>query len=250
MRSIFTAALALGLASTFVLAPSAHAGVVIEATRVVYPAQEREVTIKLNNRGERPVLVQTWLDNGDASASPESIRVPFNLTPPMARMDPKAAQVLRLMHTGEAMPSDRETLYWLNVYEIPSRKVGDEQNMLQIALRTRIKVFYRPAKLAGDTTQAIESLKWSLVDDPDGGGKALQVENPSPYHVNFFELGLRVGEKTYGQPKTRRGGMVAPFASTVFALDGVGSISGKVEVVGKTINDFGGNVVLARTLSP
>lgn len=250
MRSILTAVLALGLAPAALLAPSAHAGVVIEATRVVYPAKEREVTIKLKNQGIKPVLVQAWLDEGDASASPESIQVPFNLTPPMARMEPKAGQVLRLMHTGEAMPQDRESLYWLNVYEIPSRPVGDDQNMLQIALRTRIKVLYRPDGLTGDPLLATKSLRWSLVENTDGSGKALRVENPTPYHVNFFKLGLKVGERMHDQPKTQRGGMVAPFSSSVITIDGVNSTPGKAEVVGTIINDFGGNVPLEQPLLP
>ncbi|WP_219558676.1 fimbria/pilus periplasmic chaperone, partial [Klebsiella michiganensis] len=46
-------------------------------------------------------------------------------------------------------PQDRETLFWMNVKAIPSMdksKLSD--NTLQLAIISRIKLYYRPAKLA------------------------------------------------------------------------------------------------------
>lgn len=48
----------------------AMSSVVITGTRVVYPAEKKEVTVKINNEGANPVLVQSWIDQGDLSSAP------------------------------------------------------------------------------------------------------------------------------------------------------------------------------------
>lgn len=140
---IIRALQSIALISTLV-ASQAHASVVISGTRVVFPSNEREVTIKLTNDGKTPALVQTWIDAGDQNASPETINVPFTLTPSMFRMEPNKGQTLRMIYTNEPLPTDKESLFWLNVLEIPPKaNDGADRNELQIALRTRIKIMFR-----------------------------------------------------------------------------------------------------------
>lgn len=57
----------------------AMAGVVITGTRLVYPAGQKEITVKLNNNGLHPALVQAWVDTGDIKSSPTSSKAPFVL---------------------------------------------------------------------------------------------------------------------------------------------------------------------------
>lgn len=56
------------------------------------------------------------------------------------------------MYTGEPLPADRESLFWMNVKAIPSldEKLANE-NTLQIAIQSRIKLFYRPSGLSAYT---------------------------------------------------------------------------------------------------
>ncbi|WP_180821372.1 fimbria/pilus periplasmic chaperone, partial [Vibrio parahaemolyticus] len=49
-----------------------------------------------------------------------------------------------------ALPQDRESVYYFNLREIPPR--SKEANVLQIALQTRIKLFYRPKALYATRT--------------------------------------------------------------------------------------------------
>ena len=72
MKHVFRKLCLVGALAAVSVAGVAQASVVIEATRVIFPAQEREVTIKLTNDGKTPALVQTWLDKGEANASPDS----------------------------------------------------------------------------------------------------------------------------------------------------------------------------------
>ncbi len=57
-------------------------------------------------------------------------------------VDKVKIQALPDIHT---LPSDRESLFYYNVREIPP-KTG-KANTLQIALQTRIKLFWRPKAL-------------------------------------------------------------------------------------------------------
>src|SRR5262245_34692037 len=107
----------IGLSS----AHQAAAGVSVNGTRVVYPAAKREVTLSLRNPGEAPSLVQAWLDTGNQFSKPGDSKVPFVLTPPLFRLDPGKVQSIRLVYTHDPLPEDRETVFWLNVLDIPPR---------------------------------------------------------------------------------------------------------------------------------
>ena len=219
---------------------SAHAGatVVIGATRIVYPADEKEVTVKLSNEAKIPALVQVWLDDGDEKSTPDSAKVPFTVAPPIFRMDGGKGQAVRLMYTGEPLPTDKESLFWVNVLEVPPKADNkDGRNRLQFAFRTRIKLFFRPAKLVGDVDHAADQLTWKLISPETGKELALQVSNPTPYHVNFAQVGLGINEKTVGD---EGGGMVAPGQSATFPLKGVTHTpSGEIKADFTVITDYG-----------
>lgn len=188
----------------------AQANVVVTGTRVVYKADEKEVTIRLNNEGGTPSLVQMWLDNGDPAATPDSAKVPFVMTPPLFRLDPGKAQAVRLTYTQEPLPSDRESIFWLNVLDIPpkpEKSAGD--NNLQIALRSRLKVFFRPGGLPGNAAEAPRQLRWSLART-EAGAFVLKASNPTPYHVSFGRVSLVSGDKAVEQNASRPLMMVAP----------------------------------------
>src|SRR5471030_1046090 len=159
---------------------SAWSSVVISGTRVIYPAGQKEVTVKLDNVGNAPVLIQSWIDNGDADAKPEKISVPFILTPPINRVEPKKGQTLRLSYTGAPLPNNKESVFWLNVLEIPAKaKTEGQDNYLQVAFRSRIKLFFRPQGLAGNPNDAVKSVTWK----PDANG--VVANNPTPYFVSL-----------------------------------------------------------------
>jgi len=229
----------LGLAA----ATLAHASVVITGTRVIYPAQAREVTVKLNNNGAHPALVQSWIDDGDASTDAQQRPMPFTITPPVFRIDPTKGQMLRVTYTGEPLPTDRESVYWLNVLEIPPKpQLSDEdsRNHLQLAFRTRIKLFFRPAGLEGDANAAPAKLTWSLARaSGDDKRVVLLVKNPTPYHVSVTQASVEVGGKTYESTPD----MIAPRGQGEFAIDGLQDLPQEPPRIRfETINDYGANV--------
>lgn len=243
IRKLMTAA----ALATGILASQAQAGVVIAGTRVIVPSQEREVTVKLSNAGKTPALVQAWLDNGDASEAPEKIHVPFVLTPTMFRLDPDKGQTLRLIYTKEPLATDKESLFWLNVLEVPPKaQAGDDANHLQLAFRTRIKVIFRPQGLPGKAEDAPAQVRWEVTRDASGKGYALKGTNPTPYIVNLGEVALQAGGKTFDAGS----GFIKPGESGSFPVKDLSSApAAGAEVNYSGINDWGGTVAGKQSVS-
>jgi P pilus assembly chaperone PapD len=228
-----TGVLALGLASAL----QVQASVVIAGTRVIYNAADTEQTIKLTNDGKSPALTQAWLDKGDPKAAPSAIDLPFTITPPFARIDPGKGQTLRILYTGEPLPQDKESVFWLNVLEIPPKPAANEAdvNKLQMAIRSRIKMFFRPVGLKGSADEAPAQITWRVIKT--GKGAALEAHNPTPYHVSFAALELTGEGKT---AKFDDGGMVGPGETQDFPLSGEVFQGADAKVRYRAINDFGG----------
>jgi chaperone protein EcpD len=211
----------------------AHASVVISGTRVIFPAQEREVTVNLSNTSKTPALVQVWLDDGNAEAAPEALQVPFTITPVLARIEPEQGQAIRLIHSGVPMSKDRETLYWLNMLEVPPK--AQEDNHLQLAFRTRIKLMYRPQGLPGKADDAPTEVTWRTEPGESGKGLVLVGHNPTAYYVNMGEINVEQN----GKAEALGTGYIAPFSSERFVINKHSTISADAQVKFISINDYG-----------
>jgi chaperone protein EcpD len=158
--------------------------------------------------------------------------------PPIFRVEPDKGQAVRVLYTKEPLPTDKETLFWFNALEVPPKSGNqDGQNLLQFAIRTRIKFIFRPSGLKGGAADAFDQLSWRWVSGNDGKYVALQVTNPTAYYVNFARVGVKVGGHSY---MAKGGGMVAPGASSTFQIN---EISGRPGAAAKAqfdvINDYG-----------
>ncbi len=219
------------------VAGTARASVVIAGTRVVFPAANGEVTVRLNNDGSTPALVEAWIDAGNPDSTPDTAKVPFLITPPLVRMNAGKGQSLRIVYTGQPLPTDRESLFWLNVLEIPPKPVakpGEEQNTLQFAVRSRLKLFFRPANLTDDAPNAPQQVTWSVA--ADGADYVLQAHNPTPYYITFSQLSLTVDQAEYALGSS----MVAPLSTLRLPIEKLGHAPAAGSPVDYTaINDFG-----------
>ena len=223
----------LALAAGFWL-PQVQAGVNVGSTRVVYQSKEKEANLALSNSGDDgvPYLVQSWVspfDDRDASADE------FIVTPPLFRLDAKSQNILRIIATNaQNLPDDKESLFLLNVKAIPAKSEEQRnQNVLQIALKTTIKLFYRPANLKGTLPEAVEKLQWRAE-----GGK-LTVHNPSGYNVVVSEL-LINNSASKGMPEVIKPGSTA---TTPIALKNSDSLELSY------INEYG-STVKAKPVTP
>lgn len=172
--------------------PSAHSQVVLEGTRVIYPASSREVAVSLTNESDQPVLVQSWIGGEDPAELPEKSSAPFVLDPPLLRLAPGKDNKLRIRALADKVPSEaREHLYWLNVLGAPPKQKASGENQLHLVVRSRYKVLYRPAGLPPPPADRAAGMQVSLQPGPDG--RRLLVTNPTPYYLNLGEVKVRAG---------------------------------------------------------
>lgn len=188
--------------------------------------------------GNQDVLIQSWVDTSDAQDS----AAPFAVTPPLARIFAKEQQLLRVLYQGAGMPTDRESVVWLNVQEIPQAAASD--NTLQLAVRQRIKIFFRPSGLPGDALSAPAQLEWQLVKRD--AGSVLTVKNPTLYHVSMADIKLQAGQQTELAADST---MIAPGAEKQFSIKQL-SRQDSVQLSFSSINDYGAQDKYSAQLVP
>lgn len=209
--------LAAALCALAVSFPS-YSGVVMGGTRIVYPAGQKEVSFSVTNMEKQtPYLIQSWIDTAPGSKDKAS---PFVVTPPLFRLEPEQKNVLRIGYTGTSLPADRESLFWLNVKNIaPSNP--DRANHLQVNVKSRFKIFYRPRGLAGDPADAYKSITFTCI------GHQLTAHNPTPFFVSFYQV-------FSGHSEVSEPGMVSPRGERRWPVNCSNSVRWQA------INDFGG----------
>jgi len=210
----------------------ASAGIMLGGTRVLYAESVKEASIMVMNQSPQDIMIQSWIDPEDKHVSQN---VPFIVTPPLSRLGGHKQQTLRIMYSGENLPNDKESVFRLNVQEIPQKSKDD--NSLQIAVRQRVKLFYRPIGIIGKPEDAPKMLEWRLVEKK--GRPALEVHNPSSFHVSFSGVMLHNGPSKYPLPI----GMVTPRSKEVISLQNLAPSkndrSSSIEFT--AINDYGGH---------
>lgn len=161
-----------------------QASISIENTRIIYSANAKEATVRLKNHSQKPVLVQSWLDDGDPNASSVNTSTPFILTPPICRIDGEHGQTLRIQILDPTvLPRDREAVYWINVLDIPLKPpTTRNDDLMMVALRSRIKLFYRPAGIKGSPELAARQLRWHNT------GESITATNNSPWHISLTAI--------------------------------------------------------------
>lgn len=209
----------------------AQAGVVIGGTRIIYPSDQAEVQVTLKNKDDaKRYLVHSWVSNIDDS------KAPFVITPPIYKLDENRQTLLHVVYTGDKthLPQDRESLFMANIKSVSS--VPEElrdKNTLQFAIKTKIKLFYRPATLSDTAAKtAWQSLQFSRRNNQ------LTIKNPTPFYVTLGQLKVAQKEvKPLGKQDTPSAlsMMIAPYGEQVFALP----TAAQGSVMWTAINDFG-----------
>lgn len=184
------------------LPAKSFAGVMVGGTRFIYEEKnENGVSFLVKNTDASPYLIQTkvLVDNSDGNTQKQSgENIPFVATPPLLPLRGKKETYIRLIRTEGILPSDRESLFQVSMAFIPSG--APSGNEVQVALRSRYKLIYRPSGLKGQANKAYQQLRWQR------HGASVTVENPGPYYVTLFQVGIN-GKYL---PAV---GVVAPFAS-------------------------------------
>lgn len=202
-----------------------QAAVSLSGTRLIFDGRFPEASLEVANRSDREVLIQAWLSdpaNTDGNLEEAAAELPFVLSPQLARLDARGKQTLRVLYQGQGMPLNEESLLHVYVLEIPRRT--DVTNALNIAIRQRINLFYRPAGLTEDPAATAYRLRWTLAST------SLRVSNPTSYHAALQDVRL-------GGVAARDYLLLAPGASHEMAVPAAGRIR---SLSFKALNDYGG----------
>jgi len=240
----------------------AHAGLSISGSRIIYDEARGETAVQIEHTvGNTPALMQVWLDDGDPGVRPGQQDLPFILNPAVAHMIPGRTQAIRVMRTGE-LPSDRESLLYFNVLEIPpdmGGKLTGGENIMQIAMQARLKFFYRPRGLTPSVAKAPDLLRFAA--EPGADGKiALRITNPTPYHITFTNVTLHASGADSAAASAQLdtsvvlAPMIAPHGELTVTLkpaaDGLTAWRAHTQVRYTIINDFGGKNTKLGKLDP
>ena len=227
----------MAMTGVFLLSQDVLAAVRPALTRIVAYADDKETPIELKNDSQQSYLVQSWLE--DLKGNDKNL--PLVLTPPVMKLGAGQDGRLRLVVLSEEIPQDRESAYWLSIQEIPPKAKEGEENKLIIAIRSRLKVFVRPKGLSGKSSDAVKSLRWTV----ENAGSCLKATNPSPYHVSFGRMELKVdGNK--GMTPEDKTEMTLPMDSRCYTVPA--SLKGKrATLTYSAVNDFGGETEVLKT---
>ncbi|EGT3586306.1 hypothetical protein CHI96_02845 [Proteus mirabilis] len=204
----------------------AKANLALDGSRVILYHSDREASLNIKNDGELPVVVQTWVDDGNPQNTPETITDASVLSlPPVLQLKPSESQQIRVINKFINIDKEKETLYWLNLYEImpkPTNKKYDER-LINVVVRLQVKVFYRPDDLIMVISDVSRALIFKKLD------KQLLIENPTPFYVTIKSASSKNNPNILIP-------MIAPFSKQKVNL-----VDSKINTINYIlIDDFGG----------
>lgn len=208
-----------------------YASVVIENTRIIYTEGREGKTVKITNNEPASYIIQLWSDDGNANSQPTDANAPFVILPPGFKISPHSVQTVKLLYTGKALPTDRESVFYFNMVQVPP--VKQNQNALALILKNRLKIFYRPLGLSAPSASVQESaLTFTSANN------AISVKNKSKYFVSMAH-----GELICPGGRSRlEAEMFAPESTTKWTA----RVSAKTgcNINYTYINDFGGHITI------
>ena len=150
----------------------------------------------------------------------------------MQRLEPGASSQVKIQALPEInlLAQDRESIFYFNLREIPPR--SDKANTLQIALQTRVKLFYRPLAIA--QKKGLSEAPWQEKLTLSHQGGRYQINNPTPYYITVIEAApdLKAASPVDFKPL-----MIAPKSQQDLGLST--KVLGEKPVL-TYVNDYGG----------
>ncbi|CAO95432.1 fimbrial biogenesis chaperone [Erwinia tasmaniensis] len=158
----------------FLISGVTHAAVVMNASRIVME-DTTEKTIIFDNTSENPFIVQVEADNKE---KPDFIAVP-----PVFKIKEKGGQTVKVKLLSSQLPQDKESLFYLNFTQIPGvRKDENGDDRLNIIIRSRLKIIYRPASVNAFSAKDENKISYRLQSG------TLVISNKSPNILSIREI--------------------------------------------------------------
>ncbi|ROR08671.1 fimbria/pilus periplasmic chaperone [Erwinia sp. JUb26] len=204
-----------------------NAAISLQQTRVVFDGDKKTASLfVVNQNTNTPYLAQGWIEDEQNNR----VQGPLLILPPIQRIEPGENSQIKIqaLPAARLLRQDRETLFYLNLREIPPK--NENGNTLQVALQNRIKVFYRPVGLKN--TELASPWQSQLVLNKRDN--RWQITNPSAYYITLVDAQAR-----------QRGPSVAGFTPLMLAPGASDMLPGDANSYGSApvltyLNDYGG----------
>ncbi|WP_337263552.1 MULTISPECIES: fimbrial biogenesis chaperone [unclassified Serratia (in: enterobacteria)] len=209
--------------------PAARAAIALDRTRAIYVSDANAISLNIvNENKELPFLAQAWLEDEQH----QKITAPLVVLPPLQRVEPDERSVVRITKTtgADRLPQDRESLFYFNLREIPPKSA--KTNVMQLALQTQIKLFYRPKAIVQPKGQIWQE---KLVFHKSSSG--MTIENPTPFYITLSSMTRNPLKQGGGAIDDFQALMLSPKSSETVKLRDANLSSFVVTY----INDFGGH---------
>lgn len=170
------------LSATTLISASSFAAVTLDRTRIVFPGTEKSINVTIMNENpEEAYLAQSWIEDLQGKKLTKGAIL---ATPPLQRVEPKSNSLVRLSTTPalNTLPQDRESVFYFNLREVPPKT--DDANTLQIALQSRVKLFYRPAAILAES-----ETNWAHKVTLTKVATGYELNNPTPFHLTIIGMG-------------------------------------------------------------
>ncbi|EKT60249.1 molecular chaperone [Providencia burhodogranariea] len=167
---------------TVFVSMSTYSAVTLDRTRIIFPGTEKSINVTISNDNpEEAYLAQSWIEDLQGNKLTKGAIL---ATPPLQRIEPSSSSLVRLSTTPELskLPQDRESVFYFNLREVPPK--SSDGNTLQIALQSRVKLFYRPASILPES-----ETKWAHKVTLTKMGKGYRINNTTPFNLTVIGLG-------------------------------------------------------------
>ncbi|PSW89556.1 molecular chaperone [Photobacterium angustum] len=194
-------------------------GVSLGATRVIFKESNSQQSLNINNSDQdNKFLIQSWIENDKGEKTND-----FTITPPLFVVDKNTENKIRIIRVKDsaAFEPKKEQVYWINVKAIPP-KDEKKKNTLQLAIVSRIKMFYRPDYVAHAAGMVDVPLQAKYKDS-----RHIELVNDSIFHQSL--INVKTGKN---KPQAI---MLAPKSTTSFDCNDCKNTNLQYQ----SINDYG-----------
>ncbi|MGP2417209.1 fimbrial biogenesis chaperone [Pantoea ananatis] len=162
------------LLTLFIISGVSHAAVVMNASRVIMEGTTEKI-VTFDNTSDNPFIVQIESDNpGDPD---------FVAMPPLFKIKEKGGQTVKIRLLSSALPKNKESLFYLSFTQIPGvKKNENDENRLNIIVKSRLKIIYRPASVNAFSAKEENNVSYRIKN-----GK-LVVSNQSPNVLSIRDI--------------------------------------------------------------
>ncbi|HCR2161363.1 TPA: molecular chaperone [Enterobacter asburiae] len=198
---------------------AATAGIIIGENKIYFSGKKDFVDVRVRNPSEENYLLVSRVVSEESRHNIESAvqEKNFIVTPPAVSLKAGKERILRIAKADiKSLPGNRESMHFLSVTSIPEDKTAE--NSVQIAVRTWIRLIYRPENLIKN-----KKLEYNL----EKNGSEVKFNNKSPFYL-FFS-GVEFNRNTVTGLK-----VIPPFGNAI-----IGECFERCDISYELLNDDG-----------